>query len=90
MGPVPRSRQFHLILYGAAGSQRWLDTIETLWRRCSRYMLASTAMSGALSAIHADHWELISHCREGDVERAAATTVAHLLHSQDRLLREWD
>jgi DNA-binding GntR family transcriptional regulator len=46
-------------------------------------------MSGALTSIRADHWELISRCREGDVEGAAATTVEHLLHSQDRLLREW-
>jgi hypothetical protein len=28
--------QFHRILYGAAGSQRWLDTSEALWRRRRR------------------------------------------------------
>jgi DNA-binding GntR family transcriptional regulator len=86
---LTRDREFHLILYRAGGSQRWLDTIELLWRRCSRYMLASTAMAGAVSAIYADHWELITACREGDAARAAATTVAHLMHSRDRLLREW-
>jgi DNA-binding GntR family transcriptional regulator len=86
---LTRDKEFHLILYRAAGSQRWLETIETLWRRCTRYMVASTAMSGAVSAIHTDHWALLSACREGDLERAAATTVAHLLHSQDRLLHEW-
>src|SRR5689334_11740754 len=30
--------QFHRVLYAAAGSQRWLDTIEALWRRSQRYM----------------------------------------------------
>jgi DNA-binding GntR family transcriptional regulator len=87
---LSRDKDFHLVLYRAAGSQRWLETIETLWRRCTRYMVASTAMSGAVSAIHTDHWALMSACRDGDVERAATTTVAHLLHSQDRLLRDWN
>ena len=86
---LSRDKEFHLVLYQAAGSQRWLETIETLWRRCTRYMVASTAMSGAVSAIHADHWALMAACRDGDVERAAATTVAHLMHSRDRLLHEW-
>ena len=57
-----------------------LDGIDGAWDR---------AMSGAVSAIHADHWTLLNACREGDAELAAATTVAHLLHSQDRLLHEW-
>lgn len=87
---LERDKEFHLVLYRAAGSRRWLETIETNWRRCSRYMLASTAMSGAVGAIHADHWALLSACRDGDVERAATTTVVHLFHSQDRLLAEWE
>ncbi|MGN6814192.1 MAG: FCD domain-containing protein, partial [Thermomicrobiales bacterium] len=33
-------KHFHLVLYRAAGSQRWLETIETLWQRSTRYMLA--------------------------------------------------
>lgn len=82
-------KEFHLVLYRAAGSRRWVDTIETLWRRCTRYMLAGTATSGAVSAIHADHWGLLSACSDGDVEQAAATTVAHLAHSEERLLKEW-
>src|SRR5215211_3398987 len=86
---LSRDKEFHLVLYQAAGSQRWLETIETLWRRCTRYMVASTAMSGAVDAIHADHWDLLSACRAGDVERASATTVDHLMHSRDRLLHEW-
>lgn len=82
-------KEFHLVLYRAAGSNRWIYTIETLWRRCSRYMLASTAMSGALDRIHADHRGLITACRERDVELAAQRTVEHLRHSEERLLQEW-
>jgi DNA-binding GntR family transcriptional regulator len=86
---LAHDNEFHLVLYRAAGSHRWVETIETLWRRCTRYMLASTAMSGAVSAIHADHWALLSTCRDRDIAGAAAITVAHLEHSRDRLLREW-
>ncbi len=82
-------KEFHLVLYRAAGSSRWISTIETLWRRCSRYMLASTAMSGAVDKIHVDHGCLLTACCERDVELAARKTVEHLGHSEERLLHEW-
>jgi DNA-binding GntR family transcriptional regulator len=89
-GFLERDMEFHLVLYRAAGSRRWVETIATLWRRCWRYMVASTAMSGAVSAIHADHWALLSACRDADAEQAASLTIAHLNHSRDRLLRDWE
>jgi DNA-binding GntR family transcriptional regulator len=82
-------KEFHLVLYRAAGSRRWVSTIGTLWRRCARYMLASTAMSGAVAMIHTDHRGLLAACRAGDVELAAHKTVEHLTHSEERLLQEW-
>jgi DNA-binding GntR family transcriptional regulator len=82
-------KEFHLVLYRAAGSSRWVSTIETLWRRCARYMLASTAMSGAVDMIHTDHRALLAAFRAGDVELAARMTVEHLKHSEKRLLQEW-
>jgi len=81
--------QFHRTLYGAAGSRRWLDTIEALWRRSRRYMLSSTSVSGAVATLHSDHRAIYQSCCAKDVPAAAAAIRAHLQQSEERLLRDW-
>jgi DNA-binding GntR family transcriptional regulator len=81
--------QFHRIVYRAAGSQRWLETIETFWRHSRRYMLASASASGAVDLLHADHREILQACRERDAARAAIAIRAHLKRSKERLLGDW-
>lgn len=82
-------KQFHLIPYRAAGRPRWLETIESLWRRSTRYMLVSTAATGAIDKIHTDHRRLLEACRERAPERAEAILREHLKHSEQRLLADW-
>ena len=82
-------KQFHRVIYRAAGSQRWLETIETLWQRSRRYMLASTAASGAAAALHAEHTAILEACRARDAAQAAAAVRAHLKRSEERLLEQW-
>jgi DNA-binding GntR family transcriptional regulator len=81
--------QFHRILYRAAGSQRWLDTIEALWRRSRRYMLSSTSASGAVATLHSDHRAIYRACCTKDAPAAAVAIHAHLKQSEERLLRDW-
>jgi len=82
-------KQFHLTIYRAAGSNRWVGTINTLWLRSTRYMLASTVMRGAVGAIHTDHRALLGACRQHDADRAEALVLKHLAHSRVRLLTDW-
>src|SRR5262245_58509780 len=82
-------KQFHRVIYRAAGSQRWLETIETLWQRSRRYMLASAAASGAVESLHADHWAILDACRARDAVQAADAIRGHLKRSEERLLGEW-
>jgi DNA-binding GntR family transcriptional regulator len=82
-------KQFHRVVYRAAGSQRWLETIETLWQRSRRYMLASTSASGAVASLHVDHRAIFQACRERDTARAEREVRAHLKRSEERLLAEW-
>jgi DNA-binding GntR family transcriptional regulator len=82
-------KQFHRVIYGAAGSQRWLETIETLWQRSRRYMLASAAASGAVESLHADHRAILEACRARDAVQAARAVRGHLKRSEERLLGEW-
>jgi DNA-binding GntR family transcriptional regulator len=81
--------QFHRVIYQAAGSRRWLETIEMFWRRSRRYMLASASSSGAIDSLHADHRAILQACRARDPARAAAAIRAHLQRSEERLLGEW-
>lgn len=82
-------KQFHRVIYRAAGSRRWMETIETLWQRSRRYMLASTSASGAVSSLHADHREILLAARARDAARAAQAIRTHLKRSEERLLGEW-
>jgi DNA-binding GntR family transcriptional regulator len=82
-------KQFHRVVYRAAGSRRWLETIETLWQRSRRYMLGSASASGAVASLHADHRAILKACRERDAARAAEEIRAHLKRSEERLLGEW-
>lgn len=82
-------KQFHRVIYRAAGSRRWLETIETFWQRSRRYMLASTAVDGAVESLQADHQAILDACRARDADRAAAAVRAHLKRSELRLLEQW-
>jgi DNA-binding GntR family transcriptional regulator len=82
-------KQFHRVIYRAAGSRRWLETIETFWQRSRRYMLASTAVDGAVESLRADHQAILDACRARDAERAAVAVRAHLKRSELRLLEQW-
>lgn len=80
--------QFHRVIYRAAGSRRWMETIEALWRRCRRYMLAGASASGA-ATLHADHRAILTACRARDGAAAAEAVRAHLKFSEARLLEQW-
>jgi DNA-binding GntR family transcriptional regulator len=82
-------KQFHRVVYRAAGSRRWMETIELLWQRSRRYMLASTSASGAIASLHADHRAILIACRARDAARAAEAIRMHLKRSEERLLGEW-
>ena len=82
-------RGFHLVLYQAAGSQRWVETIQTLWQRSKRYMLIALSSDELAQVVQADHRQLLNFCKERDVSQAEATIRAHLKRSEEYLLLHW-
>src|SRR6266516_3603118 len=82
-------RGFHLVLYQAAGSQRWVETIQALWRRSKRYMLIAMSSDELAHVVQADHRQLLNYCKERDVSQAEATIRAHLKRSEEYLLLHW-
>lgn len=80
--------RFHRVIYRAAGSQRWMDTIESLWRRCERYMVATSSLEGAFPVLKEDHRAIYQACVERDAAAAAELIGAHLKKSEERLLAQ--
>lgn len=81
-------QQFHRVIYRAA-SPRWLQTIETLWQRSRRYMLASASIEGVRTQLHTEHKAIVNACQRREAEAAAAAIAAHLKQSEQRLLSQW-
>ena len=82
-------RSFHLVLYRAAGSRRWIETIQTLWQRCKRYMLVALSSDQLIDFIHSDHRQLLLACQQRDVPQADATIRRHLKRTEAHLLQRW-
>jgi DNA-binding GntR family transcriptional regulator len=75
---------FHTILYRAAGSERWLRTIQTLWQRSMRYVIASSESIGSQN-LDVDHRALLTACERRDGELAEEVIQRHLARARDRL-----
>ena len=82
-------RDFHLVLYQAAGSHRWVETIQTLWQRSKRYMLIVMSSDELAQVVQADHRQLLKYCKQRDVSQAEATIRTHLKRSEEYLLLNW-
>jgi len=82
-------RSFHLVLYRAARSQRWVETIQTLWQRCKRYMLVAISSDQLMEAIHVDHRQFLLACQQRDISQAEATIRTHLKRTEEYLLTHW-
>jgi DNA-binding GntR family transcriptional regulator len=79
-------KSFHLVLYQAAGSRRWVETILTLWRRCRRYMLMAILADTLTHFLQDDHRRLLQACQERDIALARATIHTHLQRTEEYLL----
>jgi DNA-binding GntR family transcriptional regulator len=79
-------RSFHLVLYQAAGSRRWIETIQTLWRRCRRYMLMAILSDELTHLLQADHQQLLHACQQRNIALAEATIRDHLKRTEEYLL----
>lgn len=82
-------RSFHLTLYGASGSKRWVQTIRTFWLKAERYMRMRTALAGGVAGVLTDHERILEACRRRDVESAVELIRDHISQAQEQLLEQW-
>ena len=81
---IPLDMAFHTILYRAAGSERWMRTIQTFWERSMRYVMASAESIG-FESLDDDHRELLKACKDRDGLRAENVIQRHLTRACDIL-----
>jgi DNA-binding GntR family transcriptional regulator len=81
---IPLDMAFHTILYRAAGSERWMRTIQTFWQRSMRYVIASSESIG-FQSLDVDHRALLRACKDRDGARAQEVIQRHLTRACDIL-----
>jgi DNA-binding GntR family transcriptional regulator len=81
---IPLDMAFHTILYRAAGSERWMRTIQTFWERSMRYVMASSESIG-FESLDDDHRALLRACKDRDGVRAEKVIQRHLTRACDIL-----
>lgn len=69
---------FHLGLYEVAGSRWLMRTITPIWEAAERYQRLSIKLRGTLEERHAEHRQILEHCRNRDTEAAGAALEEHL------------
>ena len=72
------NRQFHFIIYNAAGSAYLSNMIAGLWELAERYRYRYIFMSDRSSVIQAEHQSILDACHARDGERLREAIVYHM------------
>jgi len=75
------NRDFHFLLFDAAGMTRLSRTLRQLWDATDVYRAVYFGATGNRERVHADHAELLAALRARDVRRAVAAQKSHRDHS---------
>jgi DNA-binding GntR family transcriptional regulator len=75
------NRDFHFLLFDAAGMTRLSRTLRQLWDATDVYRAVYFGETGNRERVHADHAELLAALRARDVRRAVAAQKSHRDHS---------
>ena len=81
-----RNARFHLLLEETYGRPRLLAEIRSLLDISDRYQCAAVGFESHSSAVRREHRAMLAAARNGDSERAAIATRAHIESSRERLL----
>ena len=75
------NRDFHFLLFDAAGMTRLSRTLRQLWDATDVYRAVYFGTTGNRERVHSDHSELLAALSARDVRRAVAAQKAHRDHS---------
>jgi DNA-binding GntR family transcriptional regulator len=80
-GMTEHNREFHFLLFDAAGMPRLSRTLRQLWDATDVYRSVYFAGSEHRTRVVHEHADLVAALAEGDIERAVAVQAAHRDHS---------
>lgn len=84
--PVANWR-FHRALYAASGWEHGLALLEPMYAVVAPYLVLYTDRLGGDARSHAEHRQLLEHCRERDLGGAVAVLTEHLTGAETALVR---
>ncbi|MEH6630366.1 MAG: GntR family transcriptional regulator [Halopseudomonas aestusnigri] len=82
--------EFHHILYIAADRPKTLAIVQNLHNNIDRYLRIQLHSAGARKNARDDHWGLLKHCKEGNVEAAIKLLDSHIQAGCDDLIEFLD
>lgn len=78
--------QFHSFIYEAADNPLLFDTAQQYWHHTRRAMTAYVSRAGQMSAVWAEHRQILDAIVAGDASLAAGLSHDHASHSARQLL----
>lgn len=76
---------YHNCLYSGANRPQTQDLVDTLNKNADRYIRMHLLWAGGISKAESEHNEILSLCRERNVEKAVAVLKQHILGSRDEI-----
>ncbi len=77
--------QFHTCLYQAANRPHTLDVVQSLNTNCDRYIRLQLLLGGGIPKAEHEHRELLSHCKNGDIQQASELLRLHIMNAADTI-----
>ena len=76
---------YHNCLYSGATRPQTQDLVDTLNKNADRYIRMHLLWAGGISKAESEHKDLLSFCKERNVEKAVAMLKQHILSSRDEI-----
>ncbi|GLX79537.1 GntR family transcriptional regulator [Thalassotalea insulae] len=76
---------YHNCLYSGANRPQTQDLVNTLNKNADRYIRMHLLWAGGMSKAESEHNELLSLCKQKNVEQAVAVMKKHILGSRDEI-----
>jgi len=76
---------YHNCLYSGANRPQTQDLVNTLNKNADRYIRMHLLWAGGISKAESEHSELLSYCKERNVEKAVELLKQHILGSRDEI-----
>lgn len=73
--------RFHTCLYSPADHPHTLEVVHGLNTNCDRYIRLQLLLAGGIPQAEQDHRELLSLCKNKEVDKAVELLRAHILHA---------